>query len=269
MEPSDLLKIDFYQALIVAYGLKFVGAILIFFIGKWVVNFLMSLAKKSFTRTHIDQTLAAFIVSILRVVLIGLVIIMAFSQLGINTNSFAAMIAAAGLAIGLAFQGSLSNFSSGIMIVLFRFFRIGDAVNVAGTSGVVNKIDIFNTTLIGFDGVEIIVPNNKIISDNIVNYSSQATRRVDISLRLPYDADIDEARAIIKDILDNDVRVLKDPLPTIAVMGLNEFGVQLIVRPFTKTADYFSSLLDIQEKIQKAFRKHNNLELVAPPLVMK
>jgi len=181
------------------------------------------------------------------------VVLAALGQLGIQTTSFIAVIGAAGLAIGLALQGSLSNFAAGFLMIIFRPFKVGDFIEGAGVAGTVEKIQIFTTQLKTPDNKTIIIPNAKLSGDNIVNFSAKGTRRVDMVFGIGYGDDMDKARKIITDVIDNDPRVLKDPPPKIAVLTLGDSSVDFAVRPWVKVPDYWDLWFDVTETIKKRF----------------
>lgn len=235
------------------YGLQLLGALAIFVIGKWLAKLVTNFAKKLMEKSKVDATLVSFGGNILYGGLLAFVVIAALGQLGIQTTSLAAIIAAAGLAIGFALQGSLSNLASGVMLILFRPFKIGDYVEAAGTSGSVADISIFTTTLKTPDNKTVIVPNGNITSDSITNYSAEKTRRVDFVFGIGYGDDIKKAKTILQQILDADERVLKDPEPTVAVLELADSSVNFAVRPWVNTPDYWNVYFDITEEVKQRF----------------
>jgi small conductance mechanosensitive channel len=196
-----------------------------------------------------------FLSNITYYTLMVVVLIAVASQLGINTTSFLAVIGAAGLAVGLALKDSLSNFASGIMLILFRPFRVGDAISVGGVTGKVEKITIFTTILNTFDNQRVIIPNGNLTNGVIQNITANSTRRVDLVMGIGYEDDIAKARKIMSDIISADERVLKDPAPTIAVSELGDRSVNFVVRPWSKTEDYWDVYFDLTEKIKIAFDK--------------
>jgi len=181
------------------------------------------------------------------------VVLAALSQLGIQTTSFIAILGAAGLAVGLALQGSLANFASGFLMIIFRPIRVGDFIEGAGTAGTVEEIAIFTTTLVTPDNKTVIVPNGSLTGDNIVNWTLKGTRRVDMTMGIGYDDDIDKARQIMQDVMANDDRILKDPAPQIAVVELADSSVNFVVRPWAKASDYWGVYMTTTENIKKAF----------------
>ena len=248
-------NVEMLTQLAVTYGLKILGAAAIFVIGRYVVKLITALAKKAMTRSRLDDTLTVFAGNILYIILMALVVIAALEQIGVETTSFAALVAAAGLAIGLALQGSLSNFASGVLMILFRPVKLGDYVSAGGTDGTVSDIGIFTTTLMTPDNKTIIVPNGKIMSDNIVNYSAQPTRRADFVFDAGYGDDIDKVKAALSDVVTSDARVLKDPEHVIVVGALGESSIKYTVRAWVKTEDYWDFVFATNEAVKKRFDK--------------
>jgi small conductance mechanosensitive channel len=238
--------------LLPVYGLKFAAAIVVLVVGRWIAKILASIVRRLLERSKVDPTLVKFTGSVTYIALMTFVIVAAMAQVGIQTTSFIAVIGAAGLAIGLALQGSLSNFAAGFLMILFRPFKVGDFIEGAGTAGTVEEIQIFTTTLLTPDNKTVIIPNAKLTGDNIVNYTKRGTRRVDMVFGIGYGDDIDKARDIMADIIDRDERILKDPAPTIAVSELADNSVNFIVRPWTNAGDYWNVYFDITENIKKA-----------------
>ncbi len=232
-------------------------ALAIFIIGKWVAKLITKLTKKALKKADIDDVLVDFLGAIVKSILLLFVIIAALSQLGINTNSFIALIGAAGLAIGLSLQSSLQNFASGVMLIIFRPFTSGDFVEVAGISGVVEKITIFTTEMRTADNKQVIVPNGSIYGDVITNYSAKDTRRVDMMFGIGYGDDIKKAKELMLQILNDDERVLKDPEATVAVSELADSSVNFVVRPWVKSEDYWDVHFDTHEKVKLAFDQAN------------
>ena len=228
-------------------------AIAIFYVGKLVVGLIVRGMRKVMQRQEVDKTLETFVSNLVRMVLMVVVIIAAISQIGIETTSFIAIFGAAGLAVGLALQGSLSNFAAGVLIVLFRPYRVGDFVEAAGIAGVVEQVQILTTVLKTGDNKQIIVPNGQIMDSIITNYSANDTRRVDMVVGVSYDDDLDKVRATIQELIDAEERILEDPAPTIAVSALADSSVNFVVRPWVKTADYWGVMFDLTEAIKKRF----------------
>jgi len=235
------------------YGLKIVGAIAILIIGRIVVGILTGVVRRMMDRSKSDETLTKFVVSLTKIALMTFVFIAALGTLGVQTASFVAIIGAAGLAIGFALQGSLSNFASGVMLIVFRPFKAGDYVEAGGTSGSVEAIQIFNTILKTPDNKKVILPNSMVTGGSITNYSAMEMRRVDMVFGIGYDDDIKKAKATLEKILSEDARVLKDPAITVAVLELADSSVNFAVRPWVKTADYWGVYFDITEKVKVTF----------------
>lgn len=234
-------------------GLRIVTAGLIFIIGKWVSKLVRKLIDRLMVRAKIDQTLASFVSNLAYVALLAYVIITALSRLGIQTASLVAVIGAAGLAVGLALQGSLANFAAGVLMIIFRPFKVGDRIDAAGINGVVEEIQIFTTKLKTPDNKTIIVPNGKITEGTIVNFTARDTMRVDMVFGVSYSDDIDKVKAVIADELSKDPRVLKDPEPMIRLSELADSSVNFVVRPWAKTTDYWDVFFDTHENLKKRF----------------
>ncbi|MGW8286914.1 MAG: mechanosensitive ion channel family protein [Desulfobulbales bacterium] len=235
-----------------AYSLNIIGAILIFIVGKWLSRRIANLLAKILAKNNVDQTLINFLANLTYYTLVVLVVVAAAGRLGINTTSFLTIIGAAGLAVGLALKDSLSNFAAGVMLVLFRPFAIGDVVSVAGITAKVESINIFNTHFCSPDNQLIIVPNNKIISDIITNINTKATRRIDLVVGISYGDDMAQTKEILSGLAKADSRILTDPAPTIAVAELADSSVNLVFRPWVKTADYWDVKFELTEKIKNA-----------------
>jgi small conductance mechanosensitive channel len=237
----------------IPWGINIVFALLIFFLGRFVASLIVKLIVKLLNKSGMDTILVNFIKSIAKTLLLLFVIIASLNQLGVDTTSLIALIGAAGLAIGLAMQGSLQNFAAGVMLIVFRPFKDGDFVECAGTSGVVEKIGIFSTTMRTGDNREVIVPNGAIYGGNIVNFSARDTRRIDMVFGVGYDDDLKKAQQIMADIISADERILDDPAPLIAVSELADSSVNFVVRPWVKSSDYWAVKFDLTEKIKVAF----------------
>ena len=221
------------------FGKNLVIAIVIFFVGKWIVALVVRAVRMAMQKADVDKTLETFIAAI--------------NQLGVQTASLVAVLAAAGLAVGLALQGSLSNFASGVLIVLFRPYKVGDWIEGAGISGAVEEVQILTTVLKTGDNKRIIVPNSQIMGSTITNYSANDTRRVDLTIGVSYDDDLDKVRSELEALLAADERILKDPAWTIAVSELADSSVNFAVRPWVKTSDYWGVYFDLTEAIKKRF----------------
>ena len=236
-------------------GIKVVTALAIFLIGKFVVRLVVGAIAKLMQKQEVDKTLEKFICNLVRTALMVVVIIAAIGAIGVETTSFIAIFGAAGLAVGLALQGSLSNFASGVLIVLFRPYRVGDWVEAAGISGSVEQVQILTTILKTGDNKQIIVPNSQIMDSIITNYSANETRRVDMVVGVSYSDDIDKVRKTLEDLIAADERILPEPAPTIAVSALADSSVNFVVRPWVKTSDYWGVMFDMTEAIKKRFDK--------------
>lgn len=241
------------ETYIFPWSVNIIMALVVFLIGKFIAKILVKFAKKMMTTAKVDKILVEFVGSITNTVLLLFIVVAALDQLGVNTTSLIALIGAAGLAIGLALQGSLQNLASGVMLIVFRPFNDGDFVETAGVSGVVEHIGIFTTTMRSGDNREIIVPNGEIFSGTIINLSKRSTRRVDMVFGIGYDDDIKKAKEIINRILEADERVLKDPEPLVAVAELADSSVNFNVRPWCKTEDYWNVYFDTHENIKLTF----------------
>lgn len=238
---------------VIPWAINITFALLIFLIGRIVIKIVSGLVGKALARTKLDIILIEFVQSLTQALLLIFVIVAALDQLGVNTTSLIAVLGAAGLAIGLALQGSLQNFAAGFMLLVFRPFKSGDFVEAAGTMGVIEKISIFSTIMRTGDNKEVIVPNGSIYSGNIINYSARATRRIDMVFGIGYGDDLKKARDIIARIVSADERVLAQPETVIAVSDLGASSVNFVVRPWVKTDDYWPVKFDLTEKIKLAF----------------
>jgi small conductance mechanosensitive channel len=243
------------------FGVKILAALAVFIIGRWVVKYLRNLTLRVMQKRDVDPTLTKFVANLAYVALLTFVIIAALGMLGIQTTSFIAVLGAAGLAVGLALQGSLSNFAAGVLMIIFRPFKVGDFIEGAGVVGVVEEIQIFTTQLATPDNKTIIIPNAKLTADNIVNltadnivnFTAKGTRRADMVFGIGYEDDIDKARNIISEILSNEERILKDPPPQVAVSELADSSVNFVARPWVNAGDYWGVVSDVTEAVKKRF----------------
>lgn len=249
------LNLQEMQGYIIEYGIAIISAIIIFIVGKWLARIISNFISKTLSRSKVDPMLVSFVGNISYALLMAFVVIATISKVGIETTSIAAIFAAAGLAIGLALQGSLSNFAAGVMIITFRPFKIGDYVEMAGTAGSINSIHIFTTTLKTPDNKTVIIPNSSVTSGNICNYSSEKTRRIDMVFGCGYGDDIKKAKEVLEKVVNGHKMVLKDPKPTIAVVELGSSSVDFVVRPWVKTEDYWTTRFEITEGVKLAFDK--------------
>ncbi|MGD8385888.1 MAG: mechanosensitive ion channel [Desulfobacteraceae bacterium] len=247
------VSINQIMDLFVFYGIKVIAAIVIYVIGRWVAGLCQRIVDKIMAKREVDPTVASFVGKLTYIGLLVFFILAALGQLGIQTTSFIAVIGAAGLAIGLALQGSLANFAAGFLLLIFRPFRVGDYIEGGGTAGTVEKIQLFTTQLKTPDNKTVIVPNSGMTGGNIVNFSSKGTRRVDMVFGIGYSDDIDRARSVIEEVIASDERVLKDPAPVVALFELGDSSVNFVARPWVNAADYFTVLWDITEKVKKRF----------------
>jgi len=235
------------------FAIDIVLALLIFYIGRFIVGLLVKALGKGMQKAEVDATLERFVCNLVRMALMVVVIIAAIAQVGIQTTSFIAIFGAAGLAVGLALQGSLSNFAAGVLIVLFRPYRVGDFVEAAGIAGTIEQVQILTTILKTGDNKQVIVPNSQIMDSIITNYSANDTRRVDMVIGVGYDDDLDQVHRTLKELVDADDRILDDPACKIAVSELADSSVNFVVRPWVKSADYWGVKFDLTEAIKKRF----------------
>jgi small conductance mechanosensitive channel len=236
------------------YALNIAIAIVIFFVGKWIAKKIADFAKKLMIKNkNVDDTLANFLDDIIYYILMIVVILTAVKQLGVDTTSFFAILGAAGLAIGLALKDSLGNFASGVMIIMFRPFQVGDFINAAGVSGTVEEVSIFNTVMRTGDNQKLIVPNGSILGGTITNVNAKPERRVDLVIGISYDDDIKKAKEILNSVVEADERVLKDKGITVAVSELADSSVNFVVRAWVNTPDYWNVKFDLTENIKVTF----------------
>ena len=245
MDRTEQLK-----ALVYSYGPDAVAAAVILVVGFLAARVLRGLVRRLMVRARVETSLVSFVVNLLYMALMAFVVIAALEKLGVNTTSFAAVVAAAGLAIGLALQGSLANFASGFLIIVLRPFKVGDYVEAAGIAGTVEEIKVFATELRTPDNKAIIVPNSSITSDNIVNYSARERRRIDLVFGVGYGDDLKRAKELLQEIVAADPRILEEPAPVVAVSELGASSVDFVVRPWVATADYWQVRWDLTEKIK-------------------
>ncbi len=241
------------QELVTFYGIKIVAALVILVVGRWIAKALARLTERLMNSRKVDPTIVSFVEHLIYIALMTFVILAALAQLGIQTTSFIAVIGAAGLAIGLALQGSLANFAAGFLLIIFKPFKAGDFIEGGGATGTVEKIQVFTTSLKTVDNKTVIIPNAKMMGDNIVNYSAKETRRVDLLFGVSYGDDIDKVRKILQELVNGDQRILKDPESMIIVKELADSSVNFEVRVWVKTADYWGVYFDTVEKAKKQF----------------
>lgn len=248
---------------LVDIGIKIVSAIAIFIIGRMVAGWVSSLTQKAMERSNMDDTLVGFIGAIVRTMLLILVIIAALGALGVETTSFAALIAAAGLAVGFALEGSLSNFAAGVMILMFRPYKVGDVIDVAGHVGGVDELQIFHTRLVTPDNKTVTIPNATITAGAITNLSAQGALRIDLETKIAHSEDFAKAKQVIMDVMTSTPGVLSDPAPQVVVLDMLQGGVNLGVRPYSTTDDYWGVYHSVLEGVKKAFDA-NGIALPAP-----
>jgi len=245
--------INIIETYALKYGVNILIALAILIIGIWVSKLLTKSLNKVLTSRKLDVTLIKFLTSLFKIALYAFVIIAAIDKAGIESTSFVAILGAAGLAVGFALQGSLSNFAAGVMLIVFKPIKVGDFIEAAGVMGSVEEIGIFVTTLITPDNKTIFVPNSQMGGGIITNYSVKETRRVDMEFGIGYEDDIDKARSVILEVLSNDERILKNPAPDVFVGTLADSSVNFKVRPWVNSSDYWGVYFDITENIKKKF----------------
>jgi small conductance mechanosensitive channel len=249
------------------YGLKIIGAILILIIGRMVASWARRAVRKAMAKTNTDQAIVGFLSSMVYYLVVVFALMAALKKFGIETASLVAVLGAAGFAVGFALQGSLSNFAAGVMLLVFRPYKIGDVVDVAGVLGKVIDMRLFTTIINTPDNIRIIIPNGKIFGDTIKNITAEDTRRVDMVVGIGYGSDINKAMQIIADLLKSDSRVLAEPETQIAVGELADSSVNLLVRPWVKKEDYWGLKLDFTHKVKEAFDAQG-IEIPFPQMVM-
>ena len=249
------------QELVTVFGMRILAAVAILFFGWWAAKIIRSIIRKLMERAHVDPTIITFVKNLAYIALLAFVFIAALGKLGIQTASFIAVLGAAGLAVGLALQGSLANFAAGVLLIIFRPFRVDDVIDAAGVIGKVEKIEVFTTQLKTPDNKTIIIPNSKLTADTIVNISAKPTRRVDMIFGVGYEDDLDKVKQVIESVLTEDERILKDPAPTIGLVELADSSVNFAVRPWVNAADYWDVYFDTHEKMKKRF----DAEMIAIP----
>ena len=229
------------------YGLKVIGAIIIWIVGSWVIKKIKKLLVKAMDKFDYDESLERFLSNLIVGVLKILLVVIILGNLGVETTSFAAILAAGGLAVGLALQGSLSNFAGGVLLLIFKPYKIGDFIEAQGEMGTVKEIEIFTTKLNTPDNKEVIIPNGAPSNGNITNYSTEKTRRIDITMGVSYDADIKQAKDLLMKILTDNPKVLKDPAPMILLGELADSSVNFKMRPWVLSDDYWDVYFEVME----------------------
>ncbi|MES2662076.1 MAG: mechanosensitive ion channel domain-containing protein [Pseudomonadota bacterium] len=234
------------------YGLNIIAAIIIFILGRWAAGLIARATDKMLMRAQVDRAIISFVHNLVYVGVLIFVVIAALSKLGIQTASFVAVLGAAGLAIGLALQGSLSNFAAGVLLIIFRPFKEGDYIEAGGTAGIVERIMIFSTQLRSPDNKRIIVPNSSVTGSNIINYSANATRRIDLMIGIDYAADLKKAKYVLQQLVDAETRILKNEEIFIGVAALADSSVNFVIRFWVMSTDYWPVTYDLNEKIKIA-----------------
>jgi small conductance mechanosensitive channel len=253
MENMDMTKYwDIAIQYGAEYGLKIIGAVIIFYVGKSVANAFRNLIEKALKHQSVETTLVDFASSAVYYALMAVVLMAAVSNLGIETTSFMAILGAAGLAVGLALSGTLSNIGSAVVILVFRPFKVGDYINAGGAEGVVDKVSLFTTTISPVDNRTIIVPNSAITAGNITNFSSKAVRRVDHTVGISYGDDIKKAKEVMYGVIERNAHTISDPAPLVAVKELGESSVNFTVRAWVNSADYWKAYFEMIEEIKYA-----------------
>jgi small conductance mechanosensitive channel len=238
---------------LIPWGTKIVMALLVFIIGRWIAKVLTKALSKVMTKSNVDQMLVNFLGNIANAALLAVVVLAALEQLGVNTTSALAILGAAGLAVGLALKDSLSSFAAGVMLIIFRPFKLGDFIEAGGVSGVVEDIRIFHTVLKTGDNREITMPNAQIYSGTIINFSARDTRRIDLVIGIGYEDNIKQAQELLEQIVSAEKTVLDDPKPTIMLLELGESSVDFAVRPWVKSGDYWTTRATLLETIKTRF----------------
>lgn len=240
---------------VMEFGPKLIGAVVVWIIGSIIIKSLIKVFSNILDKQNTDASLKPFLKSIISIILKVLLVISVLSMLGVEMTSFIAILAAAGLAIGMALSGTLQNFAGGVMILLFKPFKVGDFIDAQGHKGVVKEIQIFNTILTDLDNKTIIIPNGGLSTNSMVNYSTEPTRRVDISVGIAYGENVEKSRKTLEELSKTDKRVLTNPAPFIGVTELADSSVNLTFRVWVKSADYWGVFFDMNEKVHDVFNK--------------
>lgn len=262
IDISEIL--DQIIALLVEYGIGLIAAILILIAGLWLAGRIGQLVRRSLERTgRIDETLAIFLGAMAKYVIIAVTVVAVLAQFGVEISSLLVIFGSAGLAIGLALQGTLGNVAAGAMLMIFRPFRVGDYVEVAGHAGSVKAIGLFVTELATPDNIQIIIPNGAVWGASVVNYSFHPTRRVDLVMGISYGDDIDRAMQVVRDVISADSRIHNDPEPLVAVGNLGQSSVDLTIRAWSAANDYWAVKFDLTKAIKESF-DHNGISIPFP-----
>jgi small conductance mechanosensitive channel len=250
LSPETASKLWAY---VEVYGLKLLFAIAVLILGSWVAKLIKRTMHRLLSKRNLDPMVVGFLANLTYVVLMVFVVLAALGKLGIQTASFVAILGAAGLAIGLALQGSLANFAAGFLLIVFRPFKKGDYIEAGGTAGIVDEIQVFTTILNTPDNRRVIVPNAKVMGENITNYSAMETRRLDLTFGVSYSDDVPKVKQVLKRIAEEDARVLKDPAPEILLAELGDSSVNFIMRVWVRSADYWPFKFETTEKVKITF----------------
>jgi len=241
---------------VIPWSINIATAVAIYIVGRFISKIIVKSLLKLMERANIDTSLRGFVGNMVSAVLMVVIVIAALEQLGVDTTSVLAVFAAAGLAVGLALKDSLSNFAAGVMLILFKPFKVGDVIDTGGKIGKVQEIQIFNTLLRTGDNQEVIIPNSQVFGGSITNITACTTRRIDLVIGIGYNDDIKKARMLLETIIANDPAILKDPAPTIMVLELGESSIDLAVRPWVNTEDYWSVRSDLLQSIKETFSEN-------------
>ncbi|MDV3240125.1 MAG: mechanosensitive ion channel [Gammaproteobacteria bacterium] len=250
---AELITPEMLQTHVIPWATRVAVALAIFVIGRWVAMWLLSAARRLMRRGGMDDMLVTFVSNIVYFMLLAVVVIAALDHLGVQTTSLLAIVGAAGLAVGLALKDSLGNFASGVLLIVFRPFRVGDFIEAAGTSGIVQAVNVFSTVLATGDNREVIVPNGQIYGGTIVNVTARPTRRIDLVFGIGYGDDIRTAKRLIEEVMGRDERILAEPAPAISLAELADSSVNINVRPWVNTGDYWAVRSDLLENVKAAF----------------
>lgn len=263
---QELIKMaEEFAPTAISFGISLIVALLIFIVGKWLARRISGLVVAAMDKKGVDPTVKQFVGNLTNALLMAMVLVVVLSQLGVETASLIAVLGAAGLAVGLALQGSLSNFASGVLLIVLRPCRVGDYVEAGGCAGTISQIDILATTMVTPDNKVITVPNSCIMGSPIVNYSAMDTRRVDLTLGVSYDADLAQTKQLLLDLLAADQRILKDPGVTVEVVELADSSVNFVVRPWVKKEDYWGVYFDLQREMKLSMDK-NGISIPFPQM---
>lgn len=251
------MNMQYIQGQVLLYGQKLLVAIIVLIIGLQIIKAISSVTKKALTKHEVEESLSSFIISITKTILKILLFISIFSMLGIKMTAFIAIIGAAGLAVGLALQGSLANFAGGVLIIILKPFLVGDFIEGAGHTGTVSDIQVFHTILTTLDNRTIIIPNANLSNSSVINFSKNDTRRVDFTFGVGYQDDIQKVKDVLTKISEDHTLVLKDPEPVIKLSELADSSVNFVVRVWCKSDDYWTVHFDILETVKLEFDKEN------------